>query len=53
MATYYKITVVATMKIQDPAPSIGEIEELKEDIYLYCPHELVEEQYEIELIDAD
>jgi hypothetical protein len=52
MAVYLKLTATAVIKIQDPYDS-KTIEDAKEETCIHCQHELCEEDYKYEVVDAD
>lgn len=52
MAIYIKVTVMANIKIQDPYDETT-IDEMKDNTFLKCPHELCDENYQYETVDAD
>jgi len=52
MAIYLKVIVTARIKIQDPC-NASDIEDAKEDLELVTKHELVDENYEIEVEDVN
>lgn len=52
MAVYINVTCTARIKIQDPYDT-DDIEKAIEDTHLHCPHELVDEDYNFKIEDAD
>jgi hypothetical protein len=52
MAVYIKVVATALIKIQDPYDA-KDIRKAEEDTVFSCPHELCDEDYKFEVVDAD